>query len=512
MAETKFDAYQTNAINARKNSVVSAGAGSGKTTVLAERFSSLVLDPKQKVGVDQILTLTFTKKATVEMSARIYKVLKKHAPEKAADFFKANIKTLDSYCNSVAKMGCHYYGISPDFTQDDDQIRGTVYAMALPYILEHRDNETIKALVSADNFDSIANQLFVEPILSASTVAEPIDFDRMLQKQVTVIVEKWNSIVHEINDAIVEMEKMFNNLGEVNKGSKAYIEFDSVFGPGSAVDIPEPLEITSLDIESCNVKKIEDYVLAIEKIASLKKPGNAKGLKEITPTLNELKDYFYSYLSQYFNFIYGYKMTLGILPLLKDFQDKVNAYKRSSGILSFKDISNMAKCILRDFPEIRQIEKDRYKFIMIDEFQDNNSDQRDMLFMLAEKKSRKEAGIPSVDELEKEKLFFVGDEKQSIYRFRGADVSVFNALSKDFTEGNLTMSTNYRSDSALIKGFNTIFGGYDYPLSAAPLKSEEETMPAEIPSAFFNEHSKYENDIPEYEAKYKEVLLPEAKE
>lgn len=512
MAEPKFDIYQTNAINARKNSVVSAGAGSGKTTVLAERFSSLVLDPKEKVGVDQILTLTFTKKATVEMSARIYKVLKKHAPEKAADFFKANIKTLDSYCNSVAKMGCHYYGISPDFTQDNEQIKATVYAMALPYILEHRDNAAVKALVSADNFDEIASELFVEPILSASTVAEPIDFDRMLRKQVDAIVEKWNASTSEINRLIIEMEKMFNNLGDVNKTSKAYIEFDSVFGPNSTVEIPEPLILTAADIESCNIKEAEEYVLAISRIASLKKPGNAKGLKEITPTLNSLKDQCHSHLYQYFNFIYGYGMTLELLPLLKDFQDKVNAYKRSSGILSFKDISNMAKCILRDYPEIRQIEKEKYRFIMIDEFQDNNSDQRDMLFMLAEKKSRKETGVPSVDELEKDKLFFVGDEKQSIYRFRGADVSVFNALSEDFTEGNLNMTTNYRSDSALIKGFNTIFGGFEYPLPPASMDSEEKIMPTEIPSAFYNCQTKYENGIPTYEAKYKEVLLPETKE
>ena len=129
--EPKFDKYQTEAINARNNSVVSAGAGSGKTTVLAERFSSLVLDRNENTGVDQILTLTFTKKATVEMSARIYRVLRQHNPEKAADFYKANIKTLDSYCNTVAKMGCQYYGISPDFTQDDEQISSAVYSICV---------------------------------------------------------------------------------------------------------------------------------------------------------------------------------------------------------------------------------------------------------------------------------------------------------------------------------------------------------------------------------------------
>ena len=69
---------------------------------------------------------------------------------------------------------------------------------------------------------------------------------------------------------------------------------------------------------------------------------------------------------------------------------------------------------------------------MIDEFQDNNAIQRDMLFLLAERPERMETGVPSVEELCPDKLFFVGDEKQSIYKFRGADVSVFRSLSNDF--------------------------------------------------------------------------------
>ncbi|MCQ2240713.1 UvrD-helicase domain-containing protein [Treponema sp.] len=516
MAEKKFDEYQQDAINVRKNSVISAGAGSGKTTVLAERFSSLVLDPKEKIGVDQVLTLTFTKKATVEMSARIYKVLKKHNPKKAADFYKANIKTLDSYCNSVAKMGCHYYGISPDFVQDDGQINSAVYAMALPFILEHRDNEAIKALVSAGNFDSIASELFVNPILSSSTIAEPIDFDKMLHKQVEEIVSRWKTSVDAIHKSIVELEHRFNNMSNANTGTDAYAAYNSFFGPDATETIPEKLLLSVKDVESCKIKEATEYAIAIKKIASLPKTGRLSGLKELSPVINSLKDELYPEFAGIFNFVYGYELTKKILPLLKDFQDKVNAYKRSSGILSFKDISNMAKCVLRDYPEIRQIEKERYKYIMIDEFQDNNKDQRDMLFMLAEKLSRKEKGVPEVNELEKEKLFFVGDEKQSIYRFRGADVSVFNALSEDFKEGNLNMSTNYRSDSALIKGFNTIFGGYEYPLPAAPKENPEENSTdeteTEIPSAFFSSNKNYSSEIPKYEAIYKEVLLPKSKE
>ena len=208
-------------------------------------------------------------------------------------------------------------------------------------------------------------------------------------------------------------------------------------------------------------------------------------------------DVVYAYVSTY-------EKLEELIPLLKDYQEELNNFKRSSGFLSFKDISSLALSILRDYPEIRKIEKQKYKAIMIDEFQDNNQLQRDMLFMLAEKEDRMEKSIPQVEELEPEKLFFVGDEKQSIYLFRGADVSVFRALSSDFKEGNLRMDTNYRSNIALIASFNSIFGGEAYPPCKGPCGAGSigETEPA----AFYVEGS----DCEAYEAVYKHVEIPES--
>ena len=82
-----LDSDQKGAVKVEKNAVVSAGAGSGKTRVLAKRFSYILLRDKN-CRVDQILTLTFTKKATVEMNERIYRELEGVCPEKAKDFFE----------------------------------------------------------------------------------------------------------------------------------------------------------------------------------------------------------------------------------------------------------------------------------------------------------------------------------------------------------------------------------------------------------------------------------------
>ena len=165
----ELDRAQQGAVDIRINAVVSAGAGSGKTKVLSKRFTDLLLKDKT-CKVEQILTLTFTKKATVEMTGRIYGELSKTCPDKAKDFYKANIKTLDSYCSMVARQGSRFYGISPDFTIDDELIKRKINSLALPFILKNRDNAAIKALVATKDFAEIASQLFVNTIFEASSV------------------------------------------------------------------------------------------------------------------------------------------------------------------------------------------------------------------------------------------------------------------------------------------------------------------------------------------------------
>jgi ATP-dependent helicase/nuclease subunit A len=77
-------------------------------------------------------------------------------------------------------MGCHLYGIAPDFTQDEKAVKKSIENLALPFILEHRDSPAIKALVKTKDYAQITNELFVEPFMADSTIAEPIDFEKGL--------------------------------------------------------------------------------------------------------------------------------------------------------------------------------------------------------------------------------------------------------------------------------------------------------------------------------------------
>ncbi|MGP1587574.1 MAG: UvrD-helicase domain-containing protein [Treponemataceae bacterium] len=524
--EKKPDEFQQKVIKTRINSVVSAGAGSGKTWVLSQRFLDLI--KTQNYHVDQILTLTFTKKATIEMSSRIYKTLKENCPEEARNFYKAKIMTLDSYCNMIAKMGSNNFGISPDFIQDEQAIRTKAQQTALQFILEHKESPVIKAIVKTNNYQEIADNLFVDTVLNNSTIVTPIDFEKQLELQKQEITQLWNTQFYKV---VQILENMRSDLYESQdkfddkNTSKTFAEYKKVFDLISE-KLPNFFHLSENDFSYPDSFTFEKITSVLETVSKLPK-RSIKEIPEYQENVETIRN-LNTQIQETINFIQNCNLIKQAGLLFTEYQQSINDFKRTVGILTFSDISDIALKTLKFFPQIRQVEKEKYKAIMIDEFQDNNQMQRDMLFLLAEKYDCCEYDIPKVENLEKEKLFFVGDEKQSIYRFRGADVSVFRGLAKDFNDGFLTMATNYRSHPNLIAAFNTIFGGTPFPISnkilnsisstdiendkanetkidSAALQKKEHFLPA----VFFTEKDK---DVPDYEAVYKNVILPENKQ
>ena len=494
--EKKFDKSQIDAINCTKNSVVSAGAGSGKTTVLSERFLNLIKN--HDCSVDQILTLTFTKKATVEMSDRIYKVLKKSAPEQAANFYKANIKTIDSYCASIARLGSNHYGISPDFSQDDDKIKLFAKNKALSLILENRNSTVIQATSKSD-YEKLAEELFLNPVLGNSTVLSKLDFQKMKEAQINELINFWDENTERISEIFIEIQNEINVYENENPKKTSGATFLKIKTALSKIKEKIPCALTKEKIENQDLEEISSYTAFVTAIKNLALPGNTKGLEVYREKVVEVRELYEKFiqLEQYIKYFDAIKSYFSIA---ENFQNEINDFKHTSGILTFSDIADIALKTLIDFPEIRKLEKEKYKFIMIDEFQDNNLNQKNLLYLLAENPTRMEKSIPQTSELCTEKLFFVGDEKQSIYKFRGADVSVFRKLSAEFSEGNLSMQTNYRSHPALISMFNTFFGGLSYPLT-----NDKQNDP-NAPSIFYTQK---DSDIPDFEAVYNEVTFPE---
>ncbi|MFW5688826.1 MAG: UvrD-helicase domain-containing protein [Spirochaetota bacterium] len=149
------DPDQQAAIDVRTNAVVSAGAGSGKTSVLTSRYLRLVVD--EHVPVSEILALTFTRKAAAEMYERIYTALAERADDEfvarqLAGFDAATISTLDSFCAAIARNGCSRFGVPATFAIDEQALRSRSEALALAFLTEHAATPAVSDLIRLNGF------------------------------------------------------------------------------------------------------------------------------------------------------------------------------------------------------------------------------------------------------------------------------------------------------------------------------------------------------------------------
>jgi len=476
-----LDSEQRKAVTLETNGIAAAGAGSGKTRVLASRYAWLVMEKNLKP--EEILTLTFTNKAVGEMYERIYRyLLDAGAAEALKNFHKARIGTLDSFSANVARTAAARYGISPDFSSDETALRDLAGEAALRFVLDNREAPAIRALLSDHKIKKLAKEIFAETVLKYSPISSPLELDKNLETQKGVILRVWRKKVQEADKITGLIIEALQALAEMKMGigftkSLGDILFKSP--PPSLPDIAPLLETGAAaaytdwdaDLPPSEIREqIKKYIDYYSTLIAIRVPGNyGDAYTPVVEYFRLLKgkdgDGLYQELESIANYAFNFGLCSGIFALIKKFQDEFNGKKRETGFLSFNDIARLAVDALKEHPDIRKVYKDSLRMIMIDEFQDNNALQRDLVYLLAEDPGRTGKGMAASEELEKNRMFFVGDEKQSIYRFRGADVAVFRSLGKTLfgSSGNgiIELNHNYRSRPGLIAVFNRIFGGLD---------------------------------------------------
>ncbi|MCF0241537.1 MAG: UvrD-helicase domain-containing protein [Treponema sp.] len=489
LLKRKLDEQQMLALTAPGNVIVAAGAGSGKTQVLATRFAYLVMS--FGIKADRILTLTFTKKAASEMYQRIYKTLeffanhpevpdveKKRAQEAIADFAKVHIQTLDSYNASVLKQCASRYGIRPDFTQGDME-NGN---LALEYVMKNRDSDVVHYLVNEKNFGNlqeIACDIQKEIMLRSSLASDPDNFEKLCRLKKEGCIKMWNENIPKLLSLINEFNKTYDlSFGYSRTMEENKLKIDN---------LEEYIKILPDDFSSYNSSLYSEIAdnLGNFKLSTQYLKGNDEDLKFIVQQFRGQDNPNASVPVMLMSAAYlrDFDSFLSYSKFLDAFMKEVNKEKRSSGSLSFSDISEMALKALMEQEDLRTQEQNAYDRIMIDEFQDNNSKNRNLLFLLSGKPGLKpEEILRGRENLMPDKLFFVGDDKQSIYKFRGADVSVFKQLGEDLNTEPVNMVFNYRSTEYLLDSFNQIFGGFnnlgervkDFPEAVFPETVEQE--------------------------------------
>lgn len=517
MAEIELTESQRRAVEFDGNVVVSAGAGSGKTKVLSLRFARLVEGGTDERGTDadRILVLTFTNKAAVEMKGRIFSQLSadkekgsKLAEKALSNFDKTHIQTLDSYFSELVRTGAHFYGITPSFRIDDERISSLVKNRAMQFVLSRSGNFAIRRLSRDSGFSKIAEEIFMEAVLYHSAVISDRTFSLDFQRQKVAVEEFWRENAEK---ADVQISKMIGEISGIGSKKIGKTE-EKLLEAAKRPQVFNPFEGGGI-WERDAVRKIEEYCSYINGWVSLQRLSFPKDdekkpeLFRIGLLFEVLKD-FSNALFFASDFVANAEISGEVARLLDEFDAQIRNEKRREGILTFADISALARDILETRSEIRHLEQQKFDKIMIDEFQDNDQRQCDILFMLADENEKFDKDgkyiVPNFDansenyvqrRLNPKKLFFVGDEKQSIYRFRNADVTVFRNLIRHlrgerFDDGNnfIYLDTNFRSKPNLVESFNEIFGGRNEAGRASVLMKREDGT-----------------EIPQYEAEYLNV-------
>lgn len=453
-----LDSKQREAVFRDTNCVVTAGAGSGKTTVLSYRFLRLVA--LGQAHVDEILTLTFSRAAAAEMFERIRMKLHDYQqdPEirlEMSRFPDATITTIDSFCNRIVASDPTRYGIGPDYVTDEDANREMASECAYRLLDEmegHVGLDFLAALygpeeLTSDLFVGLAQQEF-HPASTLDVSSQAATLDGLLRRW----YDEYLAVLLAYAQQLVNMNGSGKTFEKNQLVSRLLLDHTQLLT--DCVHIEQCLvQIEAFRLRKCTGKG--DHVEPCNEIIEL--------VREIHPILEKV--------------CAARRDSALLVPLyevLGRYREIYLATKRERGILTFNDIAHMARDILISNPVVRNYYKRKFRYIMVDEFQDTNQLQKDIVYLVAERLDHQEASVPTAADLAPDKLFFVGDEKQSIYRFRGADVTVFKEIGREMEETtalpSIRLEHNYRSEPDLIEVFNTTFesvmGDPIYPFEA----------------------------------------------
>ncbi len=436
------------------NIIVSAGAGSGKTAVLSER---VIHKLKNKTHIDELLILTFTKAAAEEMKDRIRKKIKKDSTlKKELDAIdSAYITTFDSFALSVVKKYHYLLNIKKDIEITD---------------------ETIVSLEMKKILDGIFEELYAKKDIAFSELVKKycLKNDLQLRKAITSLIKKIDGMLNKqqyfdyIRNEFFKDENIdkfiqeFLNLVD-DKKRVLYLELSN----GYTYFEDEFIEkINTCLLPILNTKTLDDlYRIEKPRLPSLPRGSEEEtkiakeNIKTALDDLFELKEY--GDLKEIKENIISTKDTvLKIVDIIETFYTRLEEYKKEKNIYTFSDIASLSIKILEMFEEAKDELKNKFKEIMIDEYQDTNDIQETFISMISNNN-----------------VYMVGDIKQSIYRFRGSNPNIFKNKYDTYSlsEGGykIDLIKNFRSREEVLNNINKIFelimddslGGASYKVS-----------------------------------------------
>lgn len=436
-----------------KNLIVSASAGSGKTSVMIRKILNYI--ENKECHVDELLVLTYTNAAAQEMKKKLVDKLRDlvdTSPELLEELEmvqSADISTFDSFCQKLVKKYFYVLNIDPAFN-----------------ILEGGDQNYEQGIALERAIKTLKSQCPENYELLLDNLSPKRDEEKI--KEIILQIYNYTTSLLKIEDFIAKNHEFYNKNNKIaekflnNYYNNIFLDF---------IDVFEHIK------KKCNMLDFSNYlnysnnlIITLEQLVAQKdftKKFNIIKENPITTPKKEKTDidnyrevinYHKDRLKKVFEKILNDfvdaksveesyekcgKLCLAIFDLLENFIYTYNKQKNKINSFDFNDIERLTIKLLEK-PEICEEIKSSYKYIFVDEFQDANAVQERIIFLL-----------------EKNNLFFVGDTKQSIYAFRQSDPEIFLAIEENFSKSNNAeakrLNCNFRTNKNILYFVNEIF-------------------------------------------------------
>ncbi|TSO26343.1 helicase-exonuclease AddAB subunit AddA [Lactobacillus sp. LL6] len=481
-----------------KDILVSASAGSGKTTVLTQRVLKEIMSGR---NVDELLIVTFTKAAAEEMKKRIKSELithlkddlsskqRNHLRTQLNNIDTANISTIDAFCLEVIHRFYYAINLDPSFSVlTDDTQAALLKEQALHEVESQKlENNDTDFLAFYDNFAGDRDAESARDLL-----LDLYNFAMAKPKYRTWLKSLANE--YKIEDKLVLsdlwQQKIKPYLLDIATNIQAELKTITTTSQFETTEL-EKLRVQFLKFE----QNLSNFIEVVNNDASYNTQRDMirhclfdgtlriskKWDEDIQDVYNEAKEVRSNIQSQIYDIFTSFfvtdekeqlevirtsqKIVSAIIDSELALIDRFSELKRDQNLLDYGDIEQMAYTILSQDTSNSQLARDfyqnKFKEILVDEYQDINPLQENIIQLL------KQEG--------KNNLFMVGDVKQSIYGFRQAEPSLFLKKYHEFGKDNnkyerILLSDNFRSTEPVTKVVNTFFnqiltpnfGGIDY--------------------------------------------------
>lgn len=473
--------FQQAALNYKNHISLTANAGSGKTFVLANRYVEIAVN--ENIPLSKIVAITFTEKAAGELNKKIADEIENRINEESdssklktlhrlrRQLTSANISTIHSFCINLLKEFSPEAGIDANFVPLNQQDADELFDLTIEEFIAH--NLSNKEL--SDSIKDVIRLLggknnFVKELKSLTRSRKILSKlqENLYSKTDDEILKYYSTKTDEFL-SLIFAEEIAPLLNLIKKLNDVVIENDNE--NQIAIEIHHLCSSVSQNHSVLQKLKTFSSILneLLTKQGTVKKRGYIKPKFEIDTNLINNIESRINDLKALTSFAYDetaikelIKYSKQIFQITNQLMLDYDERKRKNGYLDFEDILIETK-ELTSKENFDELLKDKYEFIMIDEYQDTNEIQYEIF-------------MPILNNLKKGNLFVVGDEKQSIYMFREAELEVFHKTKSDITKintrGDLLLPHSFRVAPQIAHFTNELFSNLFK--NANPLYNEVE--------------------------------------